>query len=82
MLAPVVVRHFAAVEIATEYGTFYLNRERLEEAIQFLSEIPDGAGEVWSTKNRLREKYPSITPEQMSNYMLAAQACVDHNVTP
>lgn len=80
MIAPVVVRNFAAVEVATEHETFYLNRKQLEDAIQFLSEIRDGGGR--SVVHRMREKYPYISPARMYMYMVAAQACVDHNVMP
>lgn len=79
-VAPVIVRNFAAVDVATEYETFHLNRQRLEDAIRFLSEIPHFGDPL--PVSRMREKYPYIGTHQMTQYMLAAQACIDHNVTP
>lgn len=79
MVAPVIVRNFAAVEVATGLRRYYLNRQRLEDAIQMLK---SAVRLQTSAAMLLREKYPALTPGQIYDYLGVAQACIDYNVKP
>lgn len=80
MIAPVIIRNFDAVEVATEDGTFYLNRRRLELTIQIMS-TP-----IFDDYDRsaveLHRRFPSMSASEIFNYIKAAQACIDHEVKP
>lgn len=78
-IAPVIVRNFAAVEVATAYHTYYLNRQRLEDAIEILGLAVRSQR---SAAQLFNEKYPNVPSTQTVDYLCVAQACIDYDVKP
>lgn len=84
MPAPVIVRNFAAVEVATGYHTYYLNRQRLLDAIELLRLLlAEGTPrEEMCEIGHMMDLYPSLTVHQAINYVNAAIECINHKVNP
>lgn len=79
VVAPCIIRHFDAVDVATDYKTYYLNRARLEAAIIILTSIGYGGK---TANEKMHDAFPALSPVQIYDYLCAAQACIDYDVKP
>lgn len=83
MVAPVIVRNFAAVTISTGYSTFFLNRQRLLDAIELIRLLCESTQyDEQSAVDHMMDLYPLLSERQAGNYVYAALACLKYELNP
>lgn len=65
-----------AVHLTIDGTVRIFNVHRLRHAIDLL----DG-GQVRSAATELRRRYPPLSPSDVTRYLMAAQRCIDYDVT-